>query len=229
MYVSVNGIQLHYTEMGTGDPLLLLHSNGASLRIFQDIMPQLAKNFHVYAVDSRGHGKSSKVKELDYTVMAQDIAEMILALGLKKPILYGYSDGGIIGLLLAIAHPEMLKKLIVSGVNITPDGIKPMTRLLWRIGYLLTRSPNVKLMLTQPQISSTQLKRICVPTVLLAGERDIVSEAHSRAIATGIPASTLQIIPRESHGSYIHDNHKLYNILRPYLFSEPIESDNPSV
>ena len=124
MHIKVNQIDLFYEKTGQGSPIVLLHGNGEDHTIFDVMTKRLAKDYTVYAIDSRGHGKSDRVAELSYSDMAEDAAAFIRELKLEKPALYGFSDGGIMGLLLAIEYPDMLSKLIVSGANIDPGGIK---------------------------------------------------------------------------------------------------------
>jgi pimeloyl-ACP methyl ester carboxylesterase len=133
MYIKVNGIELFYEKYGSGNPIVLLHGNGEDHTIFDVLVLQLSQHHTVYAIDSRGHGKSSSVKSLDYRVMMEDIAAFITKLGIENAMLYGFSDGGIIGLLLAIEHPSMLSKLIISGANTHPGGIKIIYTIFMQI------------------------------------------------------------------------------------------------
>jgi len=217
MTIHVNNIDLYYEKAGSGPPLILLHGNGESHRIFRKAMGRFAGKYTVYAIDSRGHGKSGQVKELHYADMADDVAAFITALGLGKPMLYGFSDGGIIGLLLAIKHPGLLSRLAVSGANVTPDGAgKGWIRAL-RVGYFLTRGSKYKLMLFEPNITGEELAGIVTPTLVLAGERDIIREAHTRAIAAAIPGARLQILPGEGHASYVINSLKLCDMIGPFF------------
>lgn len=222
MLQNVNGITLYYEKTGEGQPIILLHGNGEDHRIFDVLTDQLKENYTVYAIDSRGHGKSTRVRELDYRSMAEDIAEFIQALGLEKPILYGFSDGGIIGLLLAIKYPELLSKLVISGANLTPEGVKKRYLNLFRLIYYITRSPNYRLMVTQPHITVTELHKISIPTLVLAGSKDLIKEEHTRQIAGAIPNSTLQILSGEDHMSYVVHSNKLYPILKSFLSEEKL-------
>jgi pimeloyl-ACP methyl ester carboxylesterase len=117
-------ITLYYEKTGQGKPIILLHGNGENHKIFDELVLQLSREYTVYAIDSRGHGKSSKTKSLDYYRMAEDIAGFIKLLNIEKPILYGFSDGGILGLIIGFRYPQLLSKLIISGANIRPEGIK---------------------------------------------------------------------------------------------------------
>lgn len=217
MLQKVNGIELFYEKTGEGKPIVLLHGNGENHKIFDKLISQLKHKYTVYAIDSRGHGESTKVKELDYNSMAEDIAQFIKALKLEKPILYGFSDGGILGLILAFRYPELLSKLIVSGANLRPEGVKKRHRYLFRLIYVLTKSRNYKLMLTQPEISEEELGRIKVETLVLAGKNDMIDEKHTRLIAHAIPQSTLEIISGETHSSYVVHSEKLYHIIRTFI------------
>jgi len=98
MVLKIKDIELYYEQYGMGRPLILLHGNGEHHTIFQEAIAILAHHFTIYALDSRGHGNSSKVKTLHYEDMADDVYQFIDTLQLEKPILYGFSDGGIIAL-----------------------------------------------------------------------------------------------------------------------------------
>lgn len=217
MFVKVNKIDLFYEKTGQGEPIILLHGNGESHEIFDILIDQLSNQYTVYAIDSRDHGQSSKVNKLNYVTMMEDVASFIQKLGLKKPILYGFSDGGILGLLLAIHYPNMLSKLIISGANLTPNGVNTKCLIMTIKDYLLTKNKKIKMMLTEPNIKKTDLEKIIIPTLVLAGSKDLIKEKHTRLIAKHIPNSTLKIVNGEDHGSYIVHSEKLYPILTEYL------------
>ena len=217
MIIEVNGIELFYNKSGQGAPIILLHGNGQDHRIFKKMIKRMSDKYTVYAIDSRDHGKSSKVKHLDYNSKMEDVAEFIRKLEIKKPVLYGFSDGGIIGMLLAIRHPDILEKLIISGANTHPDGIKRFAFTLIKTSYFLTRSKKLNLMLTQPNISAEELNTIVTPTLVLAGHRDVIKEENTRFIAKNIPGSELRILKGENHASYVLDNDKLYDRIMMFL------------
>lgn len=217
MFQKVHDITLYYEKSGQGTPIILLHGNGESHKIFDKLVPMLNTKYTVYAIDSRGHGKSSSAKELDYKLMAEDIVGFMKALHIEKPILYGFSDGGILGLIIASRYPDILSKLIISGANLNPNGVKLKFIKIFRLVYLLTRSSKYKLMLTQPDISDDELQKIKIETLVLAGSNDMIDEEHTKHIAESIPKSALKIIPGETHMSYVIDNKKLYGIIRPFL------------
>ena len=217
MHINVNGVELFYKVNGQGTPIILLHGNSEDHTIFRKLVKRLSADHTVYAIDSRGHGRSSKVRHLKYMDKMNDVAEFINEFGLEKPILYGFSDGGIIGLLLAIHHPETLSKLIISGANTNPDGLKSLPLFLIKLLYFFTRSNKMKLMLTQPDISPQELATITTPTLILAGKRDVVKEEHTIVMAKNIPGSELRILNGETHSSYVVNSEKLYDIIKEFL------------
>ena len=217
MKIKVNGVELYYKQSGQGAPIILLHGNGEDHSIFRILIKKLSDNYTVYAIDSRDHGRSSRVKILSYQSKMEDVARFINKLEIKKPILYGFSDGGIIGLLLAIRHPDVLKKLIISGANTNPDGIKGFAFILIKAGYFFTRNRKLKLMLSQPDISDAQLKTIVTPTMVLAGHHDVIKEEHTVNIAKNIQGSELRILKGENHTSYVLDNEKLYDTIKSFI------------
>lgn len=215
MEITVNGINLYYEKTGAGVPIILLHGNGEDHAIFDKLAEKLSADFTVYAPDSRCHGKSGAGR-LDYALMAEDVIGFIRALAIKKPILYGFSDGGIIGLLIAMKYPDILSKLIVSGVNVNPFGLKIGFLLSTVKQYLKKRSAFDRLMLTQPHIKARELDKIRIPVLLTAGERDLIREKHTKRIANAIPNSKLMILPGEDHGSYVAHSDQLYTIIKNF-------------
>lgn len=119
MKINVNGINLYYETCGEGKPLVLLHGNTETHKIFNRAIPLLRERFTVYAIDSRGHGESDKVQTYHYDDMKEDVRCFIEKLHLEKPVLCGASDGAIIGLLLASEYPALLSALIVCGARNT--------------------------------------------------------------------------------------------------------------
>ncbi|MDD3001647.1 MAG: alpha/beta hydrolase [Candidatus Riflebacteria bacterium] len=216
MKARVNGIDLFYEKYGKGSSIILLHGNGENHTIFSEAVSLLKKTYTVYAIDSRGHGLSQKTNEFDYNEMAQDIIEFIHIKKIKKPFLYGFSDGGIIGLIIATKHPDLLSKLIVSGANTKPSGLKNKFVNEAKQEYEQTGSPFLKLILTQPNISAKDLKAIKIPVLLTAGEDDLVKTTHTYAIAKNIHNSQVLILSNENHDSYVIHNPLLFEIITSF-------------
>lgn len=216
MEVTINGINLYYENTGSGGPIILLHGNGEDHTIFDKLTEKLSADYTVYTPDSRCHGKSGPGR-LDYKLMAEDIVGFIRMLGLEKPVLYGFSDGGIIGLIIAMKYPDILSRLIVSGVNLNPFGLKFRFLLSTGMQYFKKRSIFDRLMLTQPHIKAGELGKIKIPVLLTAGEQDLIREKHTKRIASAIPDSRLFILPGEDHGSYIAHSDKMYEIIKNFV------------
>ncbi len=218
MEQAVYGVTIHYEVLGQGRPMLMLHGNGESCAIFTEAAERLKERFTLYLIDSRGHGQSSPVSAYHYADMAQDMHDLITALQLDRPILYGFSDGGIVGLLAAIRWSKLLDALIVSGANIAPVGLGVKALFLGRKDYFKDPHPLKLLMLTEPHISTRALKKIQIPTYVLAGSNDLITLRHTKRIARAIPGSILKIFEGETHGSYIVHSAKIAE----YLLSLPI-------
>lgn len=217
MFVQLNSIKMYYKRYGSGRPLILLHGNGEDHTIFKEIIKPLSKNFTLYLPDARGHGKSSCTEEYHYMDMASDMVQFIRKLKLESPAFYGFSDGGIVGLLLASKRPGLLSHLIISGANINPGGLKAELRIPLKLSYFWNRDPKVRLMLTEPHISGSQLRSIRAKTLVLAGSRDLIKESQTREIARLIPRARLRILKGESHESYVVHNKALASIIEHEL------------
>lgn len=217
MFAKVNGINIHYEEYGEGKPIILLHGNGECYKIFNVLIEKLRSCYKVYAIDSRCHGESDNPKEITYDLMCDDIIQFIKELNIEKPIFYGFSDGGIIGLLIAMKEPDLLSKLIISGAQLNPDAVKTMDLIITKALYYLTGKKLFRLMAKEPNIKPEELSKIKIPVHVLAGEKDVIKKEHTELIANSISNSTLEIIPGENHGSYIIHSEKLYGIMEKYL------------
>jgi len=212
MIARVNGVDLFYEVVGSGEPLIMVHGNGEDHTIFEVASEKLKNYFTCYLIDSRDHGKSSKVQGLSYQSMADDIKSFILQLGYDKVTYYGFSDGGIIGLLVA-SQTDLVKRLIISGANTQPDGVKKGLILLMKIMYFFTKDQKIKMMLDEPHISDGELARIACDTTVIAGEKDVIRREHTEHIAASINGSKMMILPGEGHGSYIVKNTKIADII----------------
>lgn len=214
MRININGIELYYEKSGEGRPLILLHGNGEDHTIFDRALPLLEKRFCCYAVDSRCHGQSGGGK-LHYESMAADMLAFLEALDLSDIVFYGFSDGGIVGLLTA-ARTDRITTLITSGANLTPNGVKLQLRLLVRLMNLKNRDPKLELMLHEPWIGDDVLTKIRAHSVILAGSRDVIRAKETRRIAETIPGAELIILRGEGHSSYIVHSEKIARLILDY-------------
>ena len=211
------------TVIGKGRPIVLVHGNGEDHHLFDTEIRQLAEaGFTVYAPDSRGHGKSTLVSdepvtEYHYADMAEDIYQFIKALGLKKPALYGHSDGGIIALLLEISHPGTLGIMAASGTNLSPQGLIPSFIEEYTEINKKEEDPLVTLMLTEPHIDPESLKKIRIPVLVTAGDNDLILRSETEKIAAALPDSEMVIVEDADHGSYIMDSEIMGKLLLDFL------------
>ena len=202
--VRVNGVCLRYAAVGSGKPVVLVHGNGESHELFETQIGQLtAAGYRVYAPDSRGHGASQPVTEYHYGDMAEDIFQFIRALELESPVLYGHSDGGIIGLLLALRHPGALSMLAISGTNLSPAGLIPSFLAECRTLNEKSPDPLITLMLTEPHIDPETLSQITIPVLVTVGERDLILPEETETIVSHLPNARLVTVQGADHGSYI--------------------------
>ena len=125
-YADVNGINLYYETHGSGRPLILLHGGLGSGEMFGPILPTLAANHQVIAVDLQGHGRTADIERpIDVRLMAGDIEALILHLGLDKPDVVGYSLGGGVAFFTAVQHPELVRRMVMVSANTRRDAIYP--------------------------------------------------------------------------------------------------------
>ena len=212
MFIDIGDQKLYYEVIGSGRPLIMVHGNGEDHRIFTEASEVLKEHFALFLVDSRGHGQSSQTDELHYEQMADDYVSFMEQLDLHDLVFYGFSDGGIIGLLAAMKS-ERISRLIISGANLTPDGLKMPLRIFYKIQYCFQKDPRTALMLKEPHIDVQDLSAIRIPVTVIAGERDVIRLAHTRQIADNIPVSRLRIIPDASHSSYVVHRREIADII----------------
>lgn len=225
-YKQINGIKIYYETYGSGKPLFLLHGNGGQIRSQGNRIAYFSKYFKVIAVDSRGHGKSVDEKPLTYEQMADDISDLMDSLHLDSVNIWGQSDGGILGLLIAIHHPEKVAKLATYGANLFPGKEAVYEEAdKWVMDSLkTTTSPRTKqlfaLMVYQPNITDADLKKINCPVLIMSGDRDFIRLEHSIKIFNGIPNSNLFIMPGATHfGAY--QKPELFNMVVMDFFTKP--------
>lgn len=212
MTIQVNGVELYYEVIGSGDPLILVHGNSEDHTIFAEAAEVLKEHFTCYLVDTRSHGKSQQVKPLHYREMAEDYIALIKALDLKNVTFFGFSDGGILGLMIGAAC-DLVDTIIVSGANTRPDAVADGAGRIMKLIYFFTRNDKFRLMLNEPDITAEELGRIRAKTFVLAGSKDLVKREDTEFIAASVPNSTLRILEGESHGSHIVHSTRIAEII----------------
>jgi pimeloyl-ACP methyl ester carboxylesterase len=226
-YVTAGNTKIYYEEYGKGVPLLLLHGGFGSMHDFQKVIPELAKNFRVIAIDSPGHGKSDQADSLSYQLMASIFSQVIDELKLDSVYVLGWSDGGNSGLILAADRPDKVRRLAVSGANATTDGIvqsvltqaKNLTPEYvssnmkgWLDNYKKL-SPNKsdwakfvndsrKMWLTRVAVPDAKLRQIKSRTLIIIGDRDIVKPEHAIEMRNAVKGSQLAVLPGTTHSTF---------------------------
>ena len=197
---------MYYQEQGAGAPLLLLHGNGEDGTYFVHQMDAFAQHYRVIAVDTRGHGRSPR-GTAPFTIrqFAEDLLDFMDALHLEKAHILGFSDGGNIALTFALRHPERVDRLILNGANLNPAGVKASVQIPIVVGYhiaSLFRNEKARqhaallgLMVKEPNFSPADLAKLTVPTLVIAGTKDMIREKHTRLIADSIPNTRLVLLP----------------------------------
>jgi len=216
----VNDIQMYYAVYGEGEPVLLIHGGLGNADVWGFQLPALAESHKVIVADSRGHGRSTRSdKPFGYQLMADDYLALLDHLDIDKVALVGWSDGGIIGLDIAIRHPERLSRLFAFAANYTPAGVKPsvaddptFNAYIARAGEDYARlSPTPdefdafveqisQMWATEPNYAKAQLQAITVPTVIFDGDHDeAIEPAHTAEMAQLISRARLVIMKDASH------------------------------
>lgn len=201
-------IELHCEETGGGEPLVLLHGNGEDGTYFAHQIAHFSQRFRVLALDTRGHGKSPR-GEAPFTIrqFARDLLAFLDARGIERAHLLGFSDGGNIALVFALAHPERVGKLVLNGANLNTRGVKRSVQAPIELGYRMARlfaglsakaranAEMLGLMVNDPNVAPEELAALTAPTLVIAGENDMIREDHTRLIAERIPNARLAFVP----------------------------------
>ena len=242
----INGAQLWYAQWGAGNrgvPVLLLHGGGLNSNYFGELVPTLVMHgYRVIAMDSRGQGRSTRAAgPITYHMMATDVLKLLDLLHVSQVNLVGWSDGGIIGLDLAIHHPERLHRLFAFGANADLSGVYPNAEATPLVAAFLARAREEYLQLsptpddwqsfdavmnkmwhTQPNFTPEQLRSIRVRTTIADGVHDeIVKPEHVRYLAATIPNAKLVILPGVSHFAILQDAGAFASAVLDFLRDQP--------
>ena len=206
-YFNNKGVKVYYEIYGEGKPLVILHGNGGSIRGRASFIAEFSKKYKVIGIDNRCHGKTDcPAGYLTYDQMAEDVNQLLAYLKIDSALVWGHSDGGVIGLILAINHPEKVKKLLASGANLRPDstavdaGIFPLLDMIGKQAQGDSiHTKQYRLLVDQPHIPDSDLKKIKSDVLIMAGDRDVIRNEHTLEIFNNIPGALLCILPGTTH------------------------------
>ena len=239
-YADINGIQMYYEEYGEGEPLFLIHGNGGDIKSMEHQIEHFKNKYRVIIADNRGHGKSGlNTDSLTYVDIARDWAALADHLNLEAVDIIGWSDGGILGILMAINHPEKVNKVVAMGANMRPDttAVYPWAvnwvaetkkyiekQLQWDADNkgLNIQLQHLNLLGQQPTITKEDLSKIKAPCLIVAGDKDIIREEHTVELYQGIPNAQLCILPGQTHFIPSRDP-ELFNGIAEKFISEPFK------
>jgi len=225
---SVNDIKMYYAVFNKDgkDPVILLHGALVSSDEWGFEVPLLSKNHKVIILDSRGHGRSNMSKQsFSYSLMASDVLQLMDRLKVRKASIVGWSDGGIIGLIMAIKYPKRVNKLFTFGSNYNLSGYKSepadsalAARFMEKVkvnyrrlsptpdSLAVLRKALGKMYSTEPDLKAEDIKTIKAPTVIAYGEYEqFIKREHFEDLARLIPNAKLVILPNVSHGGPLQD------------------------
>ncbi|WP_448151340.1 alpha/beta fold hydrolase [Labrys miyagiensis] len=225
-YAEVNGIRLYYAAIGKGSPVVLLHGGLANSDYWGLQVKALASRHEVVVVDSRGHGRSSRdTRPYGYDLMADDVVALLDHLKIRRADIVGWSDGGILGLDLAIRHPDRVGKIFAFAANTVTSGVKEgveknptFAAYIERAGReyrRLSATPKEydafveqisHMWASQPNWTDADLKGIKAQVLVVDGDHDeAIKREHTEYIAAAIPGAGLLILPNASHFAFLQD------------------------
>lgn len=237
-------VRMYYEEHGEGESLLLMHGGACAIEIFSGFTPKLADRFKVILPEQRGHGRTADVEGIiSYDLMAQDTIAFMEAAGIISAHFVGYSDGAVVGMLVAMSRPDLVKKFVsisggfdVNGMtkealayfqSLTPE---TFPRLLVEMYKQTTPDgpehfPIVfeklkRLWLEEPRIPPQNLSRIAAPTLVISGDQDVIALEHTIELFRAIPKAQLCIVPGSSHGLVLEKPGLVAQVILDFLADE---------
>lgn len=258
-YAKIDGELIYYTLTGTGTPILMLHGNSQSQRVFHFYKEALLHSFRIILMDSRGHGRSRSQKpedswkKLSASRLADDAAQLLDQLHIKKVILFGFSDGANAALTFAYKYPNRTLLVIAANGNALQSGLRLPFRAGLSMVSLVCRAvlhwiPHSayfssmrkaaarrlalnQLMLKSPRLNAKRLSCITAPVLLLSGTFDLIRASHTRWMAEKIPHASLVLLAGGTHAALFRKKRRCLCIICDFLRREgyfPPSSPLPS-
>jgi pimeloyl-ACP methyl ester carboxylesterase len=223
---TIHGHPMYYAVRGNGPTLVFLHGGGDSgEHSFARQLNVFSERHHIVAPDQVGQGRTPETPgPLSYTSMMEDTAALLARLKLRQVDVVGFSDGGILALMLAVRHPELVRRLVISGVNIAPEGLNPEDledlratqtsnpkTIDEKLAHLWSTSP------TLSELSVPLLAQITQPVLLISGDRDAITLEHTLTIFHALPDAELCVLPGTDHGTFETRSEWLNPIISDFL------------
>lgn len=230
-----DGVQLYYEVYGAGEPVLLVHGNGGSIANLKAQVDHFRTRYMVIAMDSREQGKSGDSPDkISHVKMTDDLAALLDELKTGPVNVLGWSDGGVEALLLGIRHPAKVKKIAAMAANLNPSEQAVYPEVIALIKSIMDSMPAAaretpqgkrelkvtQMLFDEPHIDATALEAITAPTLVLAGDHDLIRDEHTLEIYHHIPNSQLCIFPNATH-MVPYDDPALFNATVERFFREP--------
>jgi pimeloyl-ACP methyl ester carboxylesterase len=240
-YYDINGFKMYTEVYGSGPPVLMIHGNGGSMSSFSKIVPYFSQHYTVILADSRSQGKSLDPDHpITFEMMADDFATLLTAMHVDSADIIGWSDGGINALLLAIRHPEKVKRLASTGANLWPTadafipGLWDEEKKEYDAGlhktYATAKEKNDRKIFLldwqEPHITLAQLHTIKAPSLIICGDHDLISITHTVLIFQNIPHAQLWVVPNSGHGT-LNDQTEDFNREVDKFFTQPFKQPAP--
>ncbi|KQY37058.1 alpha/beta hydrolase [Rhizobium sp. Root483D2] len=234
----VNGINMYYAVYGSGPPVLLIHGGLGYADVWGAQVADLSRDHTVITAESRGHGRSTRNAEpYSYDLMSSDYLALLDYLKIDRTAIVGWSDGGIIGLDIAIHHPERLTRLFAQAANSKIDGVIPTVMENKTFASYIEKAGEVykkisptpteydafvtqisNMWASQPNWSDEDLKKITTPTAIVLGDHDeAISRAHTDYLASTIPGAKLIILKDTSHFAMLQDPQGYNKAVRDFI------------
>lgn len=249
-FAQLSHLRMYYERYGQGRPLVLLHGGASTVQAsFGRQLAEFARDRTVIAPEQRGHGHTRDVPgPYRYADMADDTAELLEQLGIRDADVVGWSDGGNIGLMLAVRRPDLVRRLVVSGANVLPGAqtltletqaslrdYRAASDTARRVEYARLSGDSAggwavvidklkRLWLEHPtpdEIRPADLARIRAPTLVMAGDRDVIRLDHTLEIYRGIPGASLYIVPETEHSTFRDRPEWVDPVVRAFLDGPP--------